>query len=109
QELVDGALEGGAAVVRPVDRASELDEARPEVLTPLTEAKLVLDVPQLLVHLPQLRRQSRQLRRLSQAPARLGQRLQLGADVPELGGVADALALDLQDGQPVEQVAGGHL
>src|SRR5205085_1859046 len=32
QEFVDGALEGGAAVIGPVDRAGQLDEARPEVL-----------------------------------------------------------------------------
>src|SRR5262249_27391787 len=49
EPLVDGTLHGAAPVVGAVDRAGKRDKAGAKVALALTEADIVLDLPQLFV------------------------------------------------------------
>src|SRR5690606_12105134 len=106
---VDIALDRGALVVAHVDRAREFHETGVECLFLLLDADAVLDVPQRLVH----RTQPCALvgdvdaRGRVRRPGRV-EHFQLGAHIGELGRIADALGLDLEDGDLVDQLAEGN-
>ena len=107
QRHVQLALDRGAAVVRHVDRARELDELRVERLRGFLHADAVLDVPQRFVHLLELRHERAHVaRRQGRGAPRLAQQRQLAPDVRELRRVAHALGLDLEDRELVEELAG---
>src|SRR5699024_8178391 len=106
---VDRALDRGALVVAHVHRTRQFDEPVVERLVLFLEADAVLDVPQGLVDLLEFGALGGNvgLRCRMSAPRRL-QRLQLAPHIGPLGFVMDALGLDLQDRDLVDQLAEGY-
>ena len=109
EQHVDLAFDRCPPVVEDVDVAGELDELGVEALFRLVLALGVLDVPEELVHRLQVRLQPD----VGLAPAEhrvgdLPQRLQFTDDVRRSRRVGNAVALDLQDGDLVDQFSGGH-
>src|SRR5262249_34523388 len=100
---VDRLLDAGALVVKPIDRARELDERRTEIAARVAVADGVLDLPQLRVHPLELGGEPRKLGDVAEADGT--QRRKLARDVLELTRIRDALGLDLEDGDLVDQLA----
>src|SRR5690606_33013250 len=102
---VDVVLVADALAVVGGDRARQSDEFRTEVLRGFLRAQRVLHVPHALVDVAQLQLQRVQLRRAGAGllPQRQ-QALQLAHDVGALARIVDALGLDLQDRDLVDEL-----
>ena len=109
QRQVDGLLDARALIVLDVDAARQLHERIVESLRLLFQADVVFDVPQALIDRLQLgtQRGDVQCRGRVRRPGAV-QRVQLIAHIGQLGRIAHALGLDLQDGDLVQQFTEGH-
>src|SRR5262249_51833287 len=99
-------LDACPRVIDLIDTARQLDEALAEILARLELADFVLNLPKGRIYDPQLPRESVDL---VSVKARLGldaaQQVELPGDIRSLGAVSDAVALDFEDGDLVDQLA----
>src|SRR5215471_4135849 len=99
-------LDARPHVIDLIDTARQLDEALAEILARLELADFVLNLPKGRVYDPQLAREAVDL---VSVEARLGldaaQQIELPGNIGSLGAVGDAVVLDLEDGDLVDQLA----
>ncbi len=101
---VDVSFESGALVVFLIDASCESDKVRSEIAHPFALSDSVFDLPEGAVCALQFRRQSIEaVPRDIAAPLQVAQQGQFAPDIEKFSRVRDALRLDFQNGEFVDQ------